>query len=224
MHDLARVHAVSRARQTLLERLVRSQPDQWPDLVRGFLRAVCRLHARHTTLTLAVVFELVEQIAQLPGGEFLRAPGEVVREIAARQYSRSTDARRLLSGLDADLTRWLTRRHPVNRADRVSRFIDDHLRESLTLDRLARLFGCSRRRLSQIYKQQTGLTVHQYIARQRLQRAEVLMRQGEKVEFAMLEVGYRNKTHFYRAFERHAGCKPGACGRRRHIDQASGPA
>lgn len=209
MPNLSRVHAISRAKNDLLERLRRAPPREWAELVARGLR---NLHARafgDPTVVLTSVVDLIEQISRLPEGRRLHAPDELVEKIAQRDYLQGSDADRLLAGLEGDVSRWVSKRRPVNGTERISRFIDSHLREPLTVASLARTFGYSRRRLSQVYKQHTGLTIRQYVVRQRIERAEMLVRQGEKIEAAMLAVGYRNKTHFYRAFERIAGCKPG---------------
>ena len=91
----------------------------------------------------------------------------------------------------------------------VAAYITRNLRSPLTLDVLSRRFGYSPRRLSQVFRRETGLTPHGYVRQERIKRAKALVQQGEKVEVAMLLVGLRNRTNFYRAFRRYAGVNPG---------------
>ncbi len=214
MLDLVAIQAANEAKQVLVSQLARIERREWPGLVSAF---VCSLGAHQTpdpAAVLTLIVDLVTQVSRLPGGRLLPKPAEFVPSIKNRDYLSSSHKEEMLEGLATDLRRWLSQAEPASRAAEVSAFIDAHLSERLTLESLAKTFCSSPRCLSQLYKKHSGLTVHTYIARQRIRHAGELVRRGEKVEVAMLEVGYHNKTHFYRAFERYAGSKPGAYAQR----------
>lgn len=218
MLDLGAIQAANEAKQALVNQLGRIERREWPGLVSAF---VCSLGAHQTpdpAVVLTLIVDLVTQVSRLPGGRLLPKPAEFVPSIENRDYLSSSHKEKILEGLATDLRRWLSQGEPASRAAEISAFIDAHLSERLTLESLAKTFGSSRRCLSQLYKKHSGLTLHAYIARQRIRHAGELVRRGEKVEVAMLEVGYHNKTHFYRAFERYAGSKPGAYAQRSTTD------
>ncbi len=55
--------------------------------------------------------------------------------------------------------------------DEVFLFIQAHLTEELTLERLEKEFFVSREHIAREFKRQTGQTVHRYIVKARLDRA-----------------------------------------------------
>ena len=141
---------------------------------------------------------------------------------AIAQRYRRWERGDLLSGVASDIKSWLSCDDQRTGLAGVLRHIDAHLSERLTTDGIARRFGYSRRRLSKVFQTHVGISAREYIARQRVRRACELLERGEKVEAAMLCVGYRNKTHFYRAFKKHAGCKPGAVRNPMTTEEADG--
>ena len=62
--------------------------------------------------------------------------------------------------------------------DEVFLFIQAHLTEELTLDRLEKEFFVSREHIAREFKRQTGQTVHRYIVKARLDRCCALIEQG----------------------------------------------
>jgi AraC-like DNA-binding protein len=88
------------------------------------------------------------------------------------------------------------------------RYIDAHYEEAISLTRLARVVGCSRRYLAERFRCETGETVHGYLTRVRLNRAGRDVQAGEKVEAVMLGVGIRGKANFYRHFKARFGMTP----------------
>ena len=62
--------------------------------------------------------------------------------------------------------------------DEVFLFIQAHLTEELTLERLEKEFFVSREHIAREFKRQTGQTVHRYIVKARLDRCCTLIEQG----------------------------------------------
>ena len=151
--------------------------------------------------------DLADQITRLPRTVCVKTSDDFARGIELR--GGTWDVPESLDGLEREMINWLEDGTTSNDVSKVSDFIDRHFAERLTLEMLAKVFGGSRRRLSDVFKREAGLTVRQYILRRRMLHAEWLVCQGEKVEVAMLRVGYHNKTHFNRAFARETGWKPG---------------
>ena len=80
----------------------------------------------------------------------------------------------------------------------------------LTLAVLAAAIGRERTYAARMFRRCTGKTLHGYLTATRVRRARQLIREGYKVEAAMLLVGYRSKKNFYRQFRAYTGVTPGA--------------
>jgi AraC-like DNA-binding protein len=92
---------------------------------------------------------------------------------------------------------------------RIAAYIDEACIPHLSCAALARHTGWKPLALLRAFKRHAGMTIHEYQTRARVHRAAALLAAGEKVEWVMLQVGYRNHTHFNREFRRFAGCAPG---------------
>ena len=93
---------------------------------------------------------------------------------------------------------------------RVIEYIQDNLHTDLSLAELADVLQMSTTRLKFSFKQSTGLAPHQYIIKQRVERARQLLRHGDLMpsEVAIL-VGFYDQSHLNRHFKRLIGVSPG---------------
>jgi YesN/AraC family two-component response regulator len=84
-----------------------------------------------------------------------------------------------------------------------------HLTEPPGLVDLAHRVGTNERRLTQIFRQQVGMSAYEYLQQMRLERGRGLLRDTElQVQLIADRVGYRNATDFTRAFRRYFGVTP----------------
>ena len=82
--------------------------------------------------------------------------------------------------------------------------------------RLAADVNLSASRFRHLFKEETGMTLAQYLRARRLERAEVLLRTTfMTVKEVMLESGLTSLSHFVRFFKRRYGMSPGAY--RKHL-------
>ncbi len=90
-------------------------------------------------------------------------------------------------------------------------FIDTHLQQHLTVDRLAEIAGLSRMRFVELFKAGLGLAPHQFVLEQRIARSRQLLASTElsltEVAYA---VGFSSQSHMTSAFRRSVGTTPGA--------------
>ena len=207
--SLAEILILNRTKDLLIDQLAQVDRQEWAALVSAFVRSLGSYETpdRHVSITLVV--DLVSQVSGLPMGRVLPHPSALLHAIESRDYFWSSRREALFGGLAEDLAKWLSQTEPATRVREVSDFINAHCSERLTIAGLAKRVGCSPRYLSHTFKKDSGFTVHEYITRRRIQRARKLIQYGEKVEVAMLEVGYHNKTHFNRAFRKLTGKHPG---------------
>ena len=91
----------------------------------------------------------------------------------------------------------------------VKEFINDNLEQDLCLDELAKLGKLSRYHFSRAFKQSMGITPHQYIIQQRVERAKQLLLQG-KMTIADISIvcGFAHQSHLNRHFKRLTGLTP----------------
>lgn len=82
----------------------------------------------------------------------------------------------------------------------VIHYINNHFTEKITLDDLCERFFVSKYYLCHIFKESTGLTVHEYIKQKRLTLAKDYVREGKTLTEAALLSGFSDYSSFYRAY------------------------
>ncbi len=88
-------------------------------------------------------------------------------------------------------------------------YINDHLGETLDLDRLSGQLHYSKGYLNRLFKERTNSTLHKYIKQARLERgAEKLEKTDLPVFSVALDVGYASQQAFATAFKKAYGCSP----------------
>jgi AraC family transcriptional regulator len=93
----------------------------------------------------------------------------------------------------------------------VIRYIDHALDQDIKLADLAQLAEMSQSHFSRLFKQSIGLSPHQYLLQQRVERAKQLLKQTNQslVEIA-LACGFDSHSHFTRQFRHITGITPKA--------------
>lgn len=92
--------------------------------------------------------------------------------------------------------------------DEVFLYIQAHLTEDLTLERLEKEFFVSHEHIAREFKRQTGQTVHRYIVKARLDRCCSLIEQGLPLTEVYKMSGFGGYNHFFRAFKKEYGMTP----------------
>ncbi|MBS9477009.1 AraC family transcriptional regulator [Ancylobacter radicis] len=98
---------------------------------------------------------------------------------------------------------------PKWRFKRVAAYVEDHLGETITLADMANAAGLSRMHFAAQFRVLTGLRPHEYLLRQRIERAQKMLVETRDplVEIA-LAVGFQTQAHFTTVFRRFAGDTP----------------
>lgn len=98
---------------------------------------------------------------------------------------------------------------PIWQLRRVQDHVHERLGEDLSTEVLAELVGLSPSHFSRVFKQATGMCPLQFIRRERIARAQQLIRETSRslIEVA-LEVGYASPSHFAQVFRRLVGVTP----------------
>lgn len=93
---------------------------------------------------------------------------------------------------------------------RVLECIEARLDTPLTLAKLAQEAGVSVRHFGRAFSASVGMPPHQYILRQRVERARVLVSQGVPLAEVAQRVGFSDQSQLSRTFRRFTGCSPSA--------------
>lgn len=102
------------------------------------------------------------------------------------------------------------RKEQQSRYQAITDYVDQHLDEPLSLDALARRFYLSKYYLVHLFRENTGLSVHQYILKKRLTACCDAMQGGAAVGEVYRQWGFGDYSAFYRAFRKEYGMSPSA--------------
>lgn len=87
--------------------------------------------------------------------------------------------------------------------------IKDTITEPLNLDMLSNNAKLSKFHFLRIFKKELGLTPHQYILIQRIEKAKALIYEGNSISESAIKVGFNDQSHFNRNFKRFYSYTPG---------------
>ena len=134
--------------------------------------------------------------------------------IASRLYAES-----LATELTVHLLRhYSTRSRPIDgsptmlpryKLQRVTDYINDNLREDLTLGKMSATLTMSPYHFAHAFRQTTGLAPHRYVLLRRVERAKCLLRETDlPITEIAHRVGYSNQSNFSVVFHRITGRSP----------------
>jgi AraC family transcriptional regulator len=88
-------------------------------------------------------------------------------------------------------------------------FINSHLASDLSLAEIAAFAGMSASYFKTLFKRSTGMPVHQYVMRQRVERAvDLISRARVRLSAAALQAGFADQSHMARCMRRIMGVTP----------------
>jgi AraC family transcriptional regulator len=153
-----------------------------------------------TQICLALYRELVQPSSV--GKLYAQTAAQMLAVHLLRHYARPATAAE-----PEEITQTLTHRQ----LNRIIEFLQDNLNRDLSLEVLAQQTGFSAYHFAHLFRQTTGESPHQFVLRQRIERAQHLLKETEApLSQIALEVGFANQSHFSRIFKRYLGLTPRA--------------
>lgn len=87
-------------------------------------------------------------------------------------------------------------------------YIKLHITEEISLERLEKEFFVSKYHISREFKKHTGITLHRYIVRNKLELCKKLLEQGNSVVDVYKHCGLGGYNHMFRVFKKEFGITP----------------
>jgi AraC family transcriptional regulator len=149
--------------------------------------------------------------------------GALVSAINAERVAGFPNGRLLLDSMEQELAAALVEGHTVRhrsaphyrgslapaRLRKVVELIHAKIEEDVTLDELAESAGLSTAHFSQMFRKATGESPHQFVLRQRIERAKEMLRAAEaRVLDVAVASGFKTQQHFARVFRQLCGTSP----------------
>jgi AraC family transcriptional regulator len=105
---------------------------------------------------------------------------------------------------------------PPTKLRRLKDYIEAHLDQDLALVELAAVVGLSSSHLKTLFRRSTGMPVHQYLLRQRVEHARRLLESSDRpISQIALDAGFAHQSHLARCMRRMIGVTPAMLRRRR---------
>lgn len=156
-----------------------------------------------------------------------------IKEIFGRTLSPATELMQLRHIIDikdwiTDFTITLLSHPEIFLPQKYSKLIQDAIiyimsnyTEALTASQIANKLYISPDHFMRLFKEEVGMTYHDYLINYRIDIAKKLLQSGEyKVNEVCIMVGYPNANYFHKIFKKHTGKSPNAyCTRERQSKQ-----
>lgn len=139
----------------------------------------------------------------------------LLEEMHGERFCKNAQISLCVSDLILYLNRLIYEKmHPASPKETVSlyqnvcNFIETHIEEDLSLDRLAGEFFVSKYHIAHSFKDNLGLSIHQYITKKRLTYCRNAILSGTGITQAYETFGFGDYSSFYRAFKKEYGISP----------------
>ncbi len=139
---------------------------------------------------------------------------QLIEEMQMKRFGREARIPLLVNDLLLQINRIIYERENPGDAREESiyqnliYYIDENLEADLSLEKLAETFYVSRYYIAHVFKEQAGISVHQYILKKRMQASKEAILGGEGISQIYEHFGFKDYSSFYRAFKKEYGMSP----------------
>jgi len=87
--------------------------------------------------------------------------------------------------------------------------MDEHLEQRITINTLAQKTNLAESSFSRLFRQETGITVHRYLKKKRVERVMTLLHHSSfDLETLASLSGFTDRFHLSKVFKEHTGRSP----------------
>lgn len=140
----------------------------------------------------------------------------LMRELVEEYTRHMVFSDQISSGIMMQILSYLTRSLFIctgerkSHADEIIAWLNVHMQEKITYDELAKVFNYHPGHINRLINRSTGMSLHQYLMRIRLERAYILLDSGNSVAETAEMCGFSDAVSFSKAFHRKMGIPPSA--------------
>ena len=139
----------------------------------------------------------------------------LLEEMHAKKFGRDTQISICINDLILCLNRLVYEQNTPKRKNseyvlyqQLAEYIEDHIEEDLTLETLAKKFFVSKYHIAHVFKDNLGISIHQFITKKRLSLCKDAISCQMSITEAYRTFGFGDYSSFYRAFKKEYGISP----------------
>lgn len=166
---------------------------------------------QHVEIEKKYFFHTVQIASQAIQSKILR----LLEEMRSEKFGRNAQISICVNDLILSLNRLAYDQNtPKSRSSerllyqQLTEYIGDHLEEDLSLEKLAQKFFVSKYHIAHVFKDNIGMSIHQYITKKRLDLCKDAISGKMSITEAYHMYGFGDYSSFYRAFKKEYGFSP----------------
>ena len=139
----------------------------------------------------------------------------LLEEMHAKKFGRDTQISICINDLILCLNRLVYEQNTPKRKNseyvlyqQLAEYIEDHIEEDLSLETLAKKFFVSKYHIAHVFKDNLGISIHQFITKKRLSLCKEAISCQMSITEAYRTFGFGDYSSFYRAFKKEYGLSP----------------